>query len=151
MGTYWRKPCSKILFTAGQKTPLIMSVIAWVTLSSPAYEYSLLRSSRTSTNFAGNQPAKKQNLHFFFQIPKMQCCQLEIIEFRPNYTPWWPLISPIQQWSSFCDIIVIKSFLRKPNSSSSLLSKSKIARALFRFDLEIDMYTSWSLAWLSAE
>ena len=57
VGTYWRKPCSRTLFTAGQKTPLIMSVIAWVTLSSPAYEYSLLRSSRTSTNLAGNQPA----------------------------------------------------------------------------------------------
>ena len=151
MGTYWRKPCSKILFTAGQKTPLIMSVIAWVTLSSPAYEYSLLRSSRTSTNFAGNQPAKKGKINVFFFKFKKQCCQFEIVKFWPYYIPWWPLISPIQQWSSFCDIIVIKSFLRKPNSSSSLLSKSKIARALFRFDLEIDMYTSWSLAWLSAE
>ena len=150
MGTYWRKPCSKILFTAGQKTPLIMSVIAWVTLSSPAYEYSLLRSSRTSTNLAGNQPAKKQNLHFFSNS-KNTVLPIRNIKFWPNYIPWWPLISPIQQWSSFCDIIVIKSFLRKPNSSSSLLSKSKIARALFRFDLEIDMYTSWSLAWLSAE
>ena len=62
-----------------------------------------------------------------------------------------PFNSPIQQWSSFCEIIVIKSFLRKPNSSSSLRSKSKIARARFRFDLDMDIYISWSLAWLSAE
>lgn len=41
---------------AGHNTPLTISVTACVTESSPAKEYSLLRSSRTSTNLAGNQP-----------------------------------------------------------------------------------------------
>ena len=74
---------------------------------------------------------------------------MRIILWQQDY--YLPFNSPIQQWSSFCEIIVIKSFLRKPNSSSSLRSKSKMARARFRFDLDMDIYISWSLAWLSAE
>jgi len=45
---------------AGQRVPLTKSVTTSDTLSSPAHEYCLLRSSSNSTNLAGNQPVTKQ-------------------------------------------------------------------------------------------
>ena len=68
---YLLNPCSKIRLTAGHRTPLTRSVMAWVTLSSPANEYSLLRSSKTSTNLAGNHPCKpKKKIHVLKNIAK---------------------------------------------------------------------------------
>lgn len=56
-----RIPCSKTDFIEGHKDPLTKSVTASLTVSSPAQVYCLLRSSNNSTNFAGNQPEKKDD------------------------------------------------------------------------------------------
>lgn len=54
-------PCSSTAFTVGHSVPLTKSVTASLTASSPAQVYCLLRSSSSSTNFAGNHPERWLN------------------------------------------------------------------------------------------
>lgn len=49
-------PCSSTCLIAGQRVPRTKSVIVSDIESSPATLYCLLLSSKSSTNFAGNQP-----------------------------------------------------------------------------------------------